>query len=322
MTISLKTRKMLWGRSGGLCAICKKRLFEDESETDDPSVLGEECHIVAREKDGPRGDDPLPEEKRDLFANLILLCLEHHKIIDDQPDKYTVVLLNQIKADHLKWFQETTGPHEAAEQKDIEFYAAIADEWATRAALNDWESFSFGLLSEDQPEMSLADFKRIEELRTWLFTRVWPKRIDVLEEAFENFLRVLSDLHELFRKRAEDRGEGLITRKFYKIEEWDDERYNRLLAEYNHHVGLVQDLAVELTRAANLVCDRIREKISPGFRRKEGIVLARQGIGADGHDKQLKLGYRPEERAGIPYPGLEAFMKIRTTRSFYYGDQQ
>jgi hypothetical protein len=125
MTISLKTRKMLWGRSGGMCAICREPLFEDESETDDPSVLGEECHIVAREKDGPRGDNPLPEEKRDLFANLILLCLKHHKIIDDQPDKYAVEVLHQIKADHLKWFQETTGRYDAAQQKDIEFYQPV-----------------------------------------------------------------------------------------------------------------------------------------------------------------------------------------------------
>ena len=129
MTITLQTRKMLWGRSGGMCAICREPLFEDESETDDPSVLGEECHIVAREKDGPRGDDPLHEEKRDLYANLILLCLKHHKIIDDQPDKYTVELLQQIKADHLKFAYSKSRTRKAtripSKQKDIEFYAAI-----------------------------------------------------------------------------------------------------------------------------------------------------------------------------------------------------
>ncbi len=51
---------MLWGRSGNMCAFpeCKKELVMDESETDDPSVIGEEAHIVGRKQTGPRGDQP------------------------------------------------------------------------------------------------------------------------------------------------------------------------------------------------------------------------------------------------------------------------
>ena len=57
MSISLKTHKMLWGRSGNMCAFpnCKKELVMDESETDDASVIGEEAHIIARKENGPRG---------------------------------------------------------------------------------------------------------------------------------------------------------------------------------------------------------------------------------------------------------------------------
>lgn len=56
MTISLKTHKMLWGRSGNICAFpdCKKELVMDESETDDPSLIGEEAHIVAQKENGPQ----------------------------------------------------------------------------------------------------------------------------------------------------------------------------------------------------------------------------------------------------------------------------
>ena len=50
MTIELKTRKMLWGRSGGMCAICREPLFEDESETDDPSVLRKKDAISSHER--------------------------------------------------------------------------------------------------------------------------------------------------------------------------------------------------------------------------------------------------------------------------------
>ncbi|MCH1643274.1 HNH endonuclease, partial [Paenibacillus timonensis] len=73
MSISSKTRKMLWGRAANRCAICKIELVMDETETDDESVIGDECHIVAREEDGPRGESILSKEQRDKYNNLILL---------------------------------------------------------------------------------------------------------------------------------------------------------------------------------------------------------------------------------------------------------
>lgn len=39
-------------------------------------------------------------EDRDRFENLILLCEEHHRVIDAQPQFYTVARLRQFKTDH------------------------------------------------------------------------------------------------------------------------------------------------------------------------------------------------------------------------------
>lgn len=103
MGISLKTRKMLWGRSANRCAMsdCRRVLVEDETETDDPSIVGDEAHIVARREDGPRGISGLTPEQRDNFDNLVLMCKIHHKVIDDQPNEYNVERLHQIKQEHL-----------------------------------------------------------------------------------------------------------------------------------------------------------------------------------------------------------------------------
>lgn len=56
MGISPKTHKMLWGHAANRCAFpdCRLELMMDVSETDDPSLVGEECRIVARELKGPR----------------------------------------------------------------------------------------------------------------------------------------------------------------------------------------------------------------------------------------------------------------------------
>ncbi|WP_159033033.1 HNH endonuclease [Streptomyces fodineus] len=102
MSISDKTRKILWIRSGGWCAICKEQVITPGTASDDPSVFGEEAHIVARSKGGPRAGG-LAEELIDGYANLILLCSKDHKRVDDQPEYFTVERLRQIKADHETW---------------------------------------------------------------------------------------------------------------------------------------------------------------------------------------------------------------------------
>lgn len=103
MPISQRDRKLLWARSYGLCALCKNPLAQ---EADSPSqagiVLGEEAHIVAKRRNGPRGLSG-PRENIDSYQNLILLCLPDHKKVDEQPDFYTVEYLLKVKADHERW---------------------------------------------------------------------------------------------------------------------------------------------------------------------------------------------------------------------------
>lgn len=106
MPITNKTRKILWGRSGRLCAICKHELIVSATAVDDESVVGDECHIISSRPNGPRYDSSFPQEKLDTYENLILLCRIHHKMVDDQPETYTVNILRQMKADHEVWVSQ------------------------------------------------------------------------------------------------------------------------------------------------------------------------------------------------------------------------
>lgn len=103
MAISDKTRKLLWGQSGNMCAICRKKLTIDATESDDISIVGEECHINSGQKNGPRFEESIPSDKIDVYENLVLLCRIHHKMIDDQYETYTPSLLMEIKSNHEKW---------------------------------------------------------------------------------------------------------------------------------------------------------------------------------------------------------------------------
>lgn len=100
MSISVKSRKILWGRSGNRCAFpgCNEELHQTVGEIG-CTLIGMECHIEAQSANGPRFNKDYTEKEIDSFENLILLCPNHHKIIDDNPEEYTVDRLKQMKVD-------------------------------------------------------------------------------------------------------------------------------------------------------------------------------------------------------------------------------
>ncbi|MFI7003443.1 HNH endonuclease [Nocardia sp. NPDC050175] len=102
MTIEDRDRKILWARAHNSCAICKTTLILDGNQGDRESVVGDEAHIVARSKGGPRAG-LISSGELDKYDNLILLCKVHHKQVDDQPITYSVEHLRQLKADHERW---------------------------------------------------------------------------------------------------------------------------------------------------------------------------------------------------------------------------
>lgn len=82
--------------------MCKKDLlFEADGVVS--SLIGEVAHIVGETTTAARGVSPLSLKERNDAENLLLLCRDHHKIVDDDPATYPVDRLHEIKAEHLAW---------------------------------------------------------------------------------------------------------------------------------------------------------------------------------------------------------------------------
>ena len=127
----VKDIKILWGRSGNRCAICKIELTPDgEVET-----IGEIAHIVSRTQQGPRGDDILPLSKRDEYSNLILLCPNHHTEIDKFPQSWPSLKIHQTKEDHEKCVSDQL-------KLGVLSYKPIDNSVFIESIQNYWNSFS------------------------------------------------------------------------------------------------------------------------------------------------------------------------------------
>jgi hypothetical protein len=323
MSISLKTHKILWGKAGSKCSFpgCNLDLVVDETETDDTSIIGEEAHIVSKKEDGPRGKSTLSEQERDKYDNLILMCRIHHKLIDDQEKEFTIEKLHNYKSEHEKWISKNLSVDKTKEREDL-VYADYIDRFIELAEVNNWKVWTSQIFNAGQPCLYSSNSIKLRELLEFIISRVWFGRYPNLERAFFNFKLVAEDFlvifekySQLYEKDNKDEEYLIRTIKFYKGRHYEQNIYHDLLKKYEYHCFLVEDLALEMTRAANHLIDQVRNYLFPSFRINEGVLLISIGPFSDLRWETIRIEYKHDEKEEL-YPGLRKFMEIRKNRSY------
>lgn len=90
---------MLWGMSAGRCELCNRLLYMD-STFGIIDNFAEQAHIHAVSKNGPRFKEDMSDKECNDVNNLMLLCQEHHKMVDDSPEDFQSDLLIEKKRIH------------------------------------------------------------------------------------------------------------------------------------------------------------------------------------------------------------------------------
>jgi hypothetical protein len=166
MTISDKTRKLLWGRSGNRCAYCRRELVM-LGTTDDDSVIGDECHIIAKHENGPRNNPSLSEKEIDSYENLILLCKIHHKMVDDQPIEYSINVLRKMKLRHEEWVRNTLQSASKAASPPKKIAAQITKGKEVLAIVSGAHFFDFDYDEPKNPEEKDLIGYFLQTLQDW-----------------------------------------------------------------------------------------------------------------------------------------------------------
>jgi len=149
--IPVDQRIALWVQAGGRCEICNKYLLEDPS-TMKPLNLADLAHNVGHKASAssPRGEHSLPPDQRNLAENLLLLCGDDHRTIDDRVTRgvYTVEYLYELKRRHEDRIRYLTGLGEDAETVVLRVIGDIrggpvelSEQRAARDVLNTWRRY-------------------------------------------------------------------------------------------------------------------------------------------------------------------------------------
>jgi hypothetical protein len=99
MAISEKDIKKLWGLAAGRCAKpgCEEECIKFLA-ADNPTIIGEMAHVIAKKPNGPRGSKVCGE---DTYENIVLLCPTHHTEIDKAPEgTFSIEQIHEWKRAH------------------------------------------------------------------------------------------------------------------------------------------------------------------------------------------------------------------------------
>lgn len=143
-----KVKLRLWVAAGGRCqyAGCNTELYRDDltlAEMNRSNV----AHIIADRASGPRGDEVLSPQLAADFSNLMLMCYDHHHLIDHNGlDDHPVDLLRSMKAEHERRIETVTGIQNDRKTEICIYTARIGDfnprvtfpETSTAVQANGW----------------------------------------------------------------------------------------------------------------------------------------------------------------------------------------
>jgi hypothetical protein len=142
-----KVKIRLWGKAAGRCQYegCNTPLWLD-TVTKYEFNIAYIAHIIADSPDGPRRDPALSKQLEADLSNLMLLCDQHHRLIDKEDVAgHPVERLRAMKEAHERRIEVVSGI-EAIKQSHVLLYGAnigeqnspVSYQKASQAMLPDW----------------------------------------------------------------------------------------------------------------------------------------------------------------------------------------
>ncbi|WP_133765099.1 HNH endonuclease [Amnibacterium kyonggiense] len=204
MAISQIDRKLLWARSHNRCALCRRLLTSRADTEDRPGlVLGQEAHIVARNPAGPRGSER-SGVRIDAYDNLVLLCPEDHKRVDEQPTTFGVERLRALKSEHERWAEDS---HAEGQTPPVRVIVGVNEDsipfdpittgrqlWELVAGSHEWSLSTLGEEHSDS-EIDIAD-RFLQTAQDWgeVASEVESEGLQAVREAQRNLTDELKEL--------------------------------------------------------------------------------------------------------------------------------
>jgi hypothetical protein len=293
MAVSIVDQKILWAKGAGRCSMagCRKKLVIKTDETKDRQdiIFGENCHIIGEKNDAPRGKSTMPEDERSRYHNLILLCANHHTIIDKAEGEWSVERLHQMKADHELWVESRLD--EKNENIEMQLYAKLVNEITDELQLHRWPGISNAAINGQLPVWFVEGCDKVFKK---MFSTLWPGAIPEVEQAIKKLEEHLHVFYDVFLSNAELNHTGRLFRemKNYKNEQGYALR-NQLREEYTKWDRRKQTALLNFVVSLNEFASAVRKHIDKKYFFFEGQFYVADELGVT--NKLVPTDYIPHK---------------------------
>jgi hypothetical protein len=264
---------------------CRKQLVSDASHAVPSKAIlhGENCHIVAEKPDGPRGKSSLEVADRNRYPNLILLCANHHTIIDQDPTSWPIELLHQIKSDHEVWIETQLAA--AEETEATRYYSQMINRATEELLLARWAwvcDNAFRCILVEEFVDGINSF--CEATRR----AVWPSGYDEVRDSLVNLSDRLYMYLQHFMSQARymegtDGKPGHFREDKTWKKTWRDD-YDKYAEQSKKWEKTSVDLLANVVVALNEFAGAVRESLKPAYFLYEGkfTLIDTMGMTTDG----------------------------------------
>ncbi|MFD2600873.1 HNH endonuclease [Flavobacterium suzhouense] len=289
-TIKTKDIKILWSRGAGRCSMkeCRRKLTMDSSKETESFALGEMCHIIGETNSdkSPRGLSSMPEENRNNYSNLILLCSHHHTEIDKNIKDWPVEILHQIKDEHELWVEETLSQKKITPSELV--YSNIIDNINIKLQLDLYNWF----ISNAVRNIVYTNFIETSDyFEERLIAIDWPNTDVNLETSIIDLMKSFTEYITHYLKYSTPIEPDF---KFYR----EDTTYKKIFPNPDYHTisdrnqlwirknfFLLQKFVYNL----NLFTKEVRKEFNPFFHLKRGKFLIIDEFGMYGGGESYML---------------------------------
>lgn len=200
MTITKKSIKLLWANAAGRCSFtdCNKRLTVEQAAASAPYTLGQMAHIKGEKEKSNRHDKTQTPQQRDDYKNLILLCPNHHTLIDKPENEkiYSPRILTEMKLEHEARISQIF------DTQNISNLDKLKNEISIYLAENHQVWLQYGPLSESARKNPHSE----EIYAVWFF-----ERLSTIVPNNRIIVSLLNTHRKLFNKQAQSIISSFIT---------------------------------------------------------------------------------------------------------------
>jgi hypothetical protein len=275
MNIKEKDIKLLWGRAANRCSFpdCRMKLSQDNRTATESFPIGEQAHIVGKEKGSARSDSILSVNERDSYHNLILLCPNHHTLIDKNSKDYPIEKLHMFKSQHEYWVESTLSEsHDTKAKASDIIYAHLIDFTVEGCSFSVWEKWISALYSTSHT-ITEDTYDKALNYTLKMYTAVWPGKLPELESSMKFFAETMNIMLNFYMKNSErsKTKEGrFVEDRSYKRQWHSEERFRELLNRHERWERYLEDLIIEVLKAANWLAELVRRDLNPLFMATDG----------------------------------------------------